>query len=286
MPSLTMKCLFSQFRAKLVSSHRLSIFSKWVRHVEKELPKTERPKHAAVGKAVRYGQENSFHYLPTLKELTEIGHHVLSVIFSPHTHQGSLPFLKNCLPKIKGLWGRHHVKIPQNLLESRSSNFISKKHPSALPVGMWRSSRSVIVYHPSFGQFFGGMTTGSSTWTIGGWTSLVLLLGSTVAPLSPGLLPPRGRGDPNLKKVEAWVGIHGFCTASILDLVSTVRWLLVLPVKDSNSYLKSRGSIEDFVSFREMITSQLQGKLWLYDEVRTRLCLFCHHQIGEDCWDS
>ncbi|GJT74607.1 hypothetical protein Tco_1041332 [Tanacetum coccineum] len=38
--------------------------------------------------------------------------------------------------------------------------------------------------------------------------------------------------------------------------------------KDSNSYLKSRESIEDFVSFREMITSQLQGKLWLYDEVR------------------
>ncbi|GJV30240.1 hypothetical protein Tco_1386688 [Tanacetum coccineum] len=34
--------------------------------------------------------------------------------------------------------------------------------------------------------------------------------------------------------------------------------------------LKSRGSIEDFVSFREMITSQLQGKLWLYDEVRIR----------------
>ncbi|GJR97011.1 hypothetical protein Tco_0269185 [Tanacetum coccineum] len=42
----------------------------------------------------------------------------------------------------------------------------------------------------------------------------------------------------------------------------------------------------NFVSFKEMITSQLQGKLWLYDEVRTRLCLFCHHQIGEDCWDS
>ncbi|GKA65888.1 hypothetical protein Tco_0765595 [Tanacetum coccineum] len=39
---------------------------------------------------------------------------------------------------------------------------------------------------------------------------------------------------------------------------------------NSRSYavgdLKSRGSIEDFVSFREMITSQLQGKLWLYDE--------------------
>ncbi|GJV77804.1 hypothetical protein Tco_1509388 [Tanacetum coccineum] len=40
------------------------------------------------------------------------------------------------------------------------------------------------------------------------------------------------------------------------------------------------------VLYWEMITSQLQGKLWLYDEVRTRLCLFCHHQIGEDCWDS
>ncbi|GJZ77113.1 hypothetical protein Tco_0641785 [Tanacetum coccineum] len=42
MPSLTMKWLFSQFRAKLMSSHRLSILSKWVRHVEKELPKTEK----------------------------------------------------------------------------------------------------------------------------------------------------------------------------------------------------------------------------------------------------
>ncbi|GJY98590.1 hypothetical protein Tco_0515500 [Tanacetum coccineum] len=41
--------------------------------------------------------------------------------------------------------------------------------------------------------------------------------------------------------------------------------------KDSNFYLKSRGSIEDFVSFREMITSQLQGKLWLYDEVQTNV---------------
>ncbi|GJT14446.1 retrovirus-related pol polyprotein from transposon TNT 1-94 [Tanacetum coccineum] len=46
-------------------------------------------------------------------------------------------------------------------------------------------------------------------------------------------------------------------------------WKAELEVVDSNSYLKSRGSIEDFVSFREMITSQLQGKLWLYDEVQT-----------------
>ncbi|GKA95126.1 putative ribonuclease H-like domain-containing protein [Tanacetum coccineum] len=35
------------------------------------------------------------------------------------------------------------------------------------------------------------------------------------------------------------------------------------------------------ISGLEMITSQLQGKLWLYDKVRTRLCLFCHHQIGQ-----
>ncbi|GJY33498.1 hypothetical protein Tco_0417967 [Tanacetum coccineum] len=51
----------------------------------------------------------------------------------------------------------------------------------------------------------------------------------------------------------------------ILD--RTIFQILGFTVKDSNSYLKSRGSIEDFVSFREMITSQLQGKLWLYDEV-------------------
>ncbi|GJR60741.1 hypothetical protein Tco_1502903 [Tanacetum coccineum] len=31
--------------------------------------------------------------------------------------------------------------------------------------------------------------------------------------------------------------------------------------------LQRKGEV--FVSFREMITSQLQGKLWLYDEVRT-----------------
>ncbi|GKD76319.1 hypothetical protein Tco_1334601, partial [Tanacetum coccineum] len=43
-------------------------------------------------------------------------------------------------------------------------------------------------------------------------------------------------------------------------------------------YLIIKKGEEDY---REMITSQLQGKLWLYDKVRTRLCLFCHHQIGQ-----
>nr|GEW83032.1 retrovirus-related Pol polyprotein from transposon TNT 1-94 [Tanacetum cinerariifolium] len=52
--------------------------------------------------------------------------------------------------------------------------------------------------------------------------------------------------------------------------------------KDSNSYLESRGSIEDFVSFREMITSQL---LYLRGSSYETF-LFCYHQIGEDCWDS
>ncbi|GKB35411.1 ribonuclease H-like domain-containing protein, partial [Tanacetum coccineum] len=55
-------------------------------------------------------------------------------------------------------------------------------------------------------------------------------------------------------------------------VISAAKSLQLLDVyvrssKDSNSYLKSRGSIEDFVSSREMITPQLQGKLWLYDEV-------------------
>ncbi|GJR38321.1 hypothetical protein Tco_1214005 [Tanacetum coccineum] len=63
------------------------------------------------------------------------------------------------------------------------------------------------------------------------------------------------------------------------SMVKTVRAIKILGVV----WYKGR---EDFVSFRKMITSQLQGKLWLYDEVRTRHCLFCHHQIGEDCWDS
>ncbi|GJW99736.1 hypothetical protein Tco_0183650 [Tanacetum coccineum] len=42
MPSFTIKWLFSQFRTKLVSSHRFNIFSKWDRHVEKESPKNEK----------------------------------------------------------------------------------------------------------------------------------------------------------------------------------------------------------------------------------------------------
>ncbi|GKE64916.1 hypothetical protein Tco_1519077 [Tanacetum coccineum] len=42
MPSLTMKWHFSQFRIRLVSSHLLSILSKWERQDEKESPKTEK----------------------------------------------------------------------------------------------------------------------------------------------------------------------------------------------------------------------------------------------------
>ncbi|GKF84510.1 hypothetical protein Tco_0249408 [Tanacetum coccineum] len=42
MPSFTIKWLFSQFKDKLVSSHRFNIFSKWDRHVEKESPKIEK----------------------------------------------------------------------------------------------------------------------------------------------------------------------------------------------------------------------------------------------------
>ncbi|GJR92805.1 hypothetical protein Tco_0264979 [Tanacetum coccineum] len=37
------------------------------------------------------------------------------------------------------------------------------------------------------------------------------------------------------------------------------------------NWYQSHGAL-DLGSTREMITSQLQGKLWLYDEVRTRLC--------------
>ncbi|GJX33010.1 hypothetical protein Tco_0242865, partial [Tanacetum coccineum] len=61
--------------------------------------------------------------------------------------------------------------------------------------------------------------------------------------------------------------LHGGYFESLEGWIGSVLIMCGDMVKDSNSYLKSRGSIEDFVSFREMITSQLQGKLWLYDEV-------------------
>ncbi|GJW60301.1 putative reverse transcriptase domain-containing protein [Tanacetum coccineum] len=95
------------------------------------------------------------------------------------------------------------------------------------------------------------------------------------------------------------------CTASItqlilLSLVSTASYVLVLlvftlycqrklalfefkdeflcywisAIKEERKQLymlRLQRKGEVFVSFREMITSQLQGKLWLYDEVRTRL---------------
>ncbi|GJY06150.1 hypothetical protein Tco_0373204 [Tanacetum coccineum] len=42
MPSFTIKWHFSQFGTKLVSSHHLSILSKWERHEENESPKIEK----------------------------------------------------------------------------------------------------------------------------------------------------------------------------------------------------------------------------------------------------
>ncbi|GKA81492.1 hypothetical protein Tco_0788184 [Tanacetum coccineum] len=81
--------------------------------------------------------------------------------------------------------------------------------------------------------------------------------------------------------------LHDFERLEVWELVAhpdkvmviTLKWIYKVKLDEMGGILKN------FVK-REMITSQLQGKLWLYDEVRTRLCLFCHHQIGEDCWDS
>ncbi|GJX09631.1 hypothetical protein Tco_0199490 [Tanacetum coccineum] len=54
------------------------------------------------------------------------------------------------------------------------------------------------------------------------------------------------------------VVMHRNSTASLLAAWSYYVWW------HDQGNLKSRGSIEDFVSFREMITSQLQGKLTLF----------------------
>ncbi|GKA10659.1 hypothetical protein Tco_0690092 [Tanacetum coccineum] len=53
-----------------------------------------------------------------------------------------------------------------------------------------------------------GMTTGSSSWTIGGWTSLVLPLGSTVSFVTSVSIP-HGRRVPEFE-VDSWVGIYDF----------------------------------------------------------------------------
>ncbi|GKA49968.1 hypothetical protein Tco_0743041 [Tanacetum coccineum] len=56
-------------------------------------------------------------------------------------------------------------------------------------------------------------------------------------------------------------------------------------VYESTAHSLFKGKLstkEDFVSFREMITSQLQGKLRLYDESsRKRLCLFVIIKLGK-----
>ncbi|GJT99568.1 retrovirus-related pol polyprotein from transposon TNT 1-94 [Tanacetum coccineum] len=58
---------------------------------------------------------------------------------------------------------------------------------------------------------------------------------------------------------------HDFIDKDLIDLVlpDVRRYVVVL-----TGYL-IKGKLGSFVSFREMITSQLQGKLWLYDEVRS-----------------
>ncbi|GJS34362.1 hypothetical protein Tco_0532744 [Tanacetum coccineum] len=58
---------------------------------------------------------------------------------------------------------------------------------------------------------------------------------------------------------------HDFIDKDLIDLVlpDVRRYVVVL-----TGYL-IKGKLGSFVSFREMITSQLQGKLWLYDEYKS-----------------
>ncbi|GJT30893.1 retrovirus-related pol polyprotein from transposon TNT 1-94 [Tanacetum coccineum] len=70
-------------------------------------------------------------------------------------------------------------------------------------------------------------------------------------------------------------GVSATCAALGIRSIRNLTFL----GGESLGYL-IKGKLGSFVSFREMITSQLQGKLWLYDKVRTRLCLFCHQKIS------
>ncbi|GJZ18020.1 hypothetical protein Tco_0554143 [Tanacetum coccineum] len=84
-------------------------------------------------------------------------------------------------------------------------------------------------------------------------------------------------------KTTAWNKFSSTMASAIICL-TLFQTLDVQAPKDmgEDSAASTKQFTRKFVSFREMITSQLQGKLWFYDEVRTRFCLFCHHQIGED----
>ncbi|GJT20186.1 hypothetical protein Tco_0878892 [Tanacetum coccineum] len=67
---------------------------------------------------------------------------------------------------------------------------------------------------------------------------------------------------------------HDFIDKDLIDLVlpDVRRYVVVL-----TGYL-IKGKLGSFVSFREMITSQLQGKLWLYDEVQYTLMMVSKQQ--------
>ncbi|GJR66228.1 hypothetical protein Tco_0012293 [Tanacetum coccineum] len=96
-------------------------------------------------------------------------------------------------------------------------------------------------------------------------------------------------GTPSLGLQQACWDLKDFkdsyYCSGVKDLfIGINKWYQSLVALDlgSTRFIDVNSSREEW----EMITSQLQGKLWLYDEVRTRLGLFCHHQIGEDYWDS
>nr|GEZ03436.1 hypothetical protein [Tanacetum cinerariifolium] len=84
------------------------------------------------------------------------------------------------------------------------------------------------------------------------------------------------------KSVRMLFGRH-----DLLDLLKSFEyWKAGLVVVDSNSYIKSKGSIEDFVSFREMITSQLiylKGRVfrkWGSKNGTGRVLSFSHKNKG------
>ncbi|GJS86005.1 hypothetical protein Tco_0752546 [Tanacetum coccineum] len=89
------------------------------------------------------------------------------------------------------------------------------------------------------------------------------------------------------KTVNSVKQIHAIVNGkAVVILESSIRGDFLFNDEDGITCLTNDEIFKNLALMGEMITSQLQAKLWLYDKVRTRLCLFCHHQIGEDYWDS
>ncbi|GJZ67108.1 hypothetical protein Tco_0630348 [Tanacetum coccineum] len=146
MPSLTMKWHFSQFRTKLVSSHRLSILSKWERQDEKESPRlmklSMKTSMFLIHCLWKYGPHASIEMLPRsityTKRHTSVGKHPIRAseggILLLHSKDG-IRYFPDCSSLRQHIL-EYYLDIPEKWFDIGANECGGKDSDSAMQTQM------------------------------------------------------------------------------------------------------------------------------------------------------